>query len=72
MIHFARLDHSPRLQRTLDFLRQCGNRGATTMEIIRGANVCAINSIAAELRHNGYIVRCENQGKIFRYFLEGN
>jgi hypothetical protein len=48
----ARLDRSPRLQRVLSVLWQ--GDYLTTLDIIRRANVCAVNSIIAELRQGGY------------------
>lgn len=77
MIHAARLETSPRLRRVRDFLVSRGSLGATTMEIITKANVCAVNSIAAELRANGLRVRCEyereteTRSRVHRYWLEG-
>jgi hypothetical protein len=75
-IHFARLSASPRLQRLLAFLRERGEKGATTMEIITGASVVAVNSAVKELRMNGYRVECvmERGGKdaasnVYRYTL---
>ncbi|MEO1752040.1 hypothetical protein [Thiofaba sp. EF100] len=51
----AKLETSSRLQRVLALLRQGG--WYTTMEIVQGAKVCAVNSIIAELRANGVPVR---------------
>lgn len=56
MMHAAKIDESPRLQKVRDFLRRNGS--ATTLEIIQGCNVCAVNSIIAELRANGFSVSC--------------
>ena len=55
-IHAAQLSRSPRLQRVLAFLRERAGEGATTMEIIRQANVCAVNTIIQELRENGLLI----------------
>jgi len=51
MIHAASLDTSPRLQRVYSLLR----KGAeySTRDIIQRANVCAVNTIAAELKACG-------------------
>ena len=55
-MHAARLDRSPRLQRVYDLLSD--GREYSTRDIIRGAEVCAVNSCIAELRENGcYIER---------------
>lgn len=56
-MHAARIEDSPRLQKVLEYLRRHG--GATTLQIIQGCGVCAVNSIIAELRANGYTVNCQ-------------
>lgn len=56
-MHAARIEESPRLNRVLEYLRFHGP--STTMEIMLGCQVCAVNSIIAELRANGYIVTCQ-------------
>ena len=58
MMHFARIEKSKRLQRLLAFLREKGDAGCTTMEIIQGARVVGVNGAAKELRMNGYTVEC--------------
>lgn len=72
-MHAAKLADSPRLQRVLAFLRQRGKTGATTFEIINGANVVAVNSAVAELRVNGHEVNCSQErsgdARIYRYVL---
>jgi hypothetical protein len=55
-IHFARYEESERLQRLLEFLLD--SQQHTTLEIIQGAGICAVNSAACELRKNGFDVRC--------------
>ncbi len=76
MIHAARLETSPRLQRVRDFLVERGSMGATTLEIIRKADVCAVNTAVAELRACGLKIRCEyereteSRSRVFRYKLE--
>lgn len=47
----ANLKKSARLQRVDEFLSD--RRPHTTRDIIRGADVCAVNSCIAELRANG-------------------
>lgn len=73
-MHAARIEDSPRLQKVLEFLRH--KRAATTFEIIQGCNVCAVNSIIAELRANGYNVTCSavpKQRGVYRYeLIEGD
>ena len=65
--HPARLENSPRLQRVHDLLAD--GREYSTMEIVLLANVCAVNSIADELRHpvNDVDIRCRQEGKVFFY-----
>lgn len=67
-MHAARLGHSDRLQRVRALLSDGVPR--TTMEIIAQANVCAVNSIAAELRHNGVPVACQRTGDVWIYWIE--
>lgn len=69
-MHAARIEDSPRLQKVLEFLRRKG--GATTLEIIKGCEVCAVNSIIAELRANGFNIICSavpKQRGVYRYEL---
>lgn len=49
-INYASLEKSPRLQRLLDFLRDCKEH--TTLEIIQGANIAAVSASVTELRRN--------------------
>ena len=55
-MHAANVSTSPRLQRVLGFLSDGGEH--STLEIITGAQVCAVNSCVAELRDNGYDITC--------------
>lgn len=59
---------SPRLQRTLRVLR-AAKRPLSTMQIIAKARVCAVNSIAAELRFHGIPVICQRRGDVWFYRL---
>jgi len=74
-MHAGKIESSARLKRVLELLRGRGRQGATTHEIIQIAHVCAVNSIAAEIRANGFDVVCkfshrtEEGGSVFRYFL---
>lgn len=70
MMHAARIDGSARLQRVLGVLRT--GRALTTLDIIVEAGVCAVNSCVAELRANGYSIRCWRDGDVWRYRLEGD
>lgn len=69
-MHAARIEDSPRLQKVLEFLRRKGS--ATTLEIVRGCDVCAVNSIIAEIRANGFLINCnavKGQRGVYRYQL---
>ena len=57
-MHAARVDHSPRLQRVLDVLRD--GREHSTLDLVWRARVCAVNSIIAELRAQGYSISCRH------------
>ena len=59
-IRAAKLARSNRLQKVLNFLATRGAQGASTREIIRECDVCAVNSIIAELRANGYPISCSS------------
>lgn len=67
-MHNAKLSTSKRLQRVLSALQK-GPR--TTRQLIEEAHVCAVNSIIAELRANGYTIACKPLRKgVFLYELE--
>ena len=66
-MHYARLEHSPRLQRLLAVLRQGG--WYSTRDLVKQAEVMAINSAADELRANGFNVECERRGQYWYYRL---
>lgn len=66
-MHAARLEHSPRLQRTLAYLRD--GLWHTTRDIVHGAEVCAVNSCIDELRVGGFDIRCERRGQYWYYRL---
>lgn len=59
-MHAATLSNSPRLQRVADLLSD--GLEHTTLEIINAARVCAVNSIIAELRVNGFRIVCRRWG----------
>ena len=68
-MHAANIANSPRLQRTLAALRSAP-AGLTTREVVRAADVCAVNSIVKELRLNGCAIACTQEGRgRFRYTL---
>ena len=62
-IHAAKIDQSQRLQRVLWLLNDGHWHG--TREIMRCADVCAVNTVIAELRHNGIDIetRCVGRGR---------
>ena len=61
----AKLNKSDRLQRVLEFLRD--KRPHSTLEIVRKAKVCAVNSIIAELRANGIDISCQRRADRWYY-----
>jgi biotin operon repressor len=64
----ARIETSPRLQRVRDLLAD--GREYSTLDIVIGASVCAVNSCIAELRANGYAITCRRAGDIWFYRME--
>ena len=64
----ARLSKSLRLQRVFNVLLD--GQEHTTRDLIRKAHVCAVNSIAAELRANGIIINCERRADKWYYQLD--
>ena len=64
----ASIESSDRLNRVLDLLSQ-GDE-FTTLDIIKEANVCAVNSIISELRQNGFDIACQRRGEKWFYRLE--
>lgn len=66
-MHYARITASPRLQRVAALLAD--GRTYTTLDIVQGAGVCAVNSAIAELRWNGYSIDCKREGDVWTYRL---
>ena len=68
-MHFARIEESERLLRVHRLLSDGAWHG--TREIMLAADVCAVNSIIAELRANRYDIRtrCVGRGR-FEYQLQ--
>jgi hypothetical protein len=66
-MHAASIEKSERLGRVLDLLSQGGE--FSTLDIIKLANVCAVNSIVAELRQNGCDIDCQRKGEKWFYRL---
>lgn len=66
----AKLEKSERLQLVLSLLED--GRWHSTLDIVIGAGVCAVNSCVAELRANGLRIACRRVGRDrFEYRLEG-
>lgn len=61
-MHDARLHTSPRLLRTLKVLQEAQGE-MTTYELSRAADICAVNSVIAELRENGAEITCRQAVK---------
>ena len=55
-MHAARIASSSRLQRVHALLSDRAEH--STLDIVNGAQVCAVNSCIAELRENGYYIEC--------------
>lgn len=68
-MHSANIMNSDRLQRLHKVLRK--GKWFSTMEIIKKAGICAVNSAVAELRDNGFDVVCEQEGRVWYYRLVG-
>jgi hypothetical protein len=64
----ASIESSDRLNRVFNLLSHGGE--FTTLDIIKSANVCAVNSIIAELRQNGFDINCQRRGDKWFYKLE--
>lgn len=69
VIHAAKLDNSDRLQRVLKLLSD--GKEYTTRQIVRIADVCAVNTIISELRDNNIKIKCRCITKgIYGYKLQ--
>lgn len=64
----ASIDKSDRLARVYKLLSQGGE--FSTLDIIKQANVCAVNSIVAELRQNGFDIDCQRRSDKWFYRLK--
>lgn len=67
-MHSANVETSSRLQAVHNVLKD--GKSHSTLDLIRESGMCAINSIISELRRNGIGVKCERDGRIYRYSLE--
>jgi len=66
-MHAANIKKSDRLKRVASLLRD--RKEYTTMDIIKGAGVCAVNSIISELRANGWEIDCTRRMDVWYYKL---
>jgi hypothetical protein len=64
----ASIERSERLRRVLEVLSDGAEH--STYEIVQAAQVCAVNSIVAELRVNGCRIRCQRRQDRWYYTLE--
>lgn len=64
-MHNASIDRSPRLKRVDELLAD--GQEHTTLDIVRKAGVCAVNSCISELRANGRVIQCRRVGDIWYY-----
>ena len=60
---------SPREQKFYNYLDICKCYGATTFELQKALNNCAVGSTAGDLRKKGIKVISKQSGRIFRYWL---
>lgn len=67
-MHAASEKNSERLQRVMKVLKD--GEEHTTYEILHQAQVCAVNSIVAELRVNGHAITCQRRKDRFYYQLK--
>lgn len=67
-MHAASPERSERLQRALEVLSD--GREHTTRDLVRRAHICAVNSVVAELRQNGYRIVCRQRGRRWYYRME--
>lgn len=72
-MHAASVDRSARLQRVRDVLAD--GDWHSTRDIVVRADVCAVSSCIAELRHGGLVIHCRQGrgaegGRIWEYRME--
>ena len=60
-MHAAKLESSSRLQRGHELLAD--GREYTTLDIVVGARVLAVNAVIAELRENGAVIDCRQESR---------
>lgn len=67
-IHYAKLETSDRLRRVLSVLAD--GREDNTLDLMAYARVCAVSTAVAELRANGFDIRCQRRGDLWFYRME--
>ena len=66
-MHAADPKKSERMKRFLKVLKRGG--AYTTLQLQKQARVCAVNSIAAELRQRGKNIICTRKNGLYYYML---
>lgn len=61
----ASVDRSERLQRVVKFISD--GKEHSTLDVVNGAQVVAVNPAMAELRQQGYVIDCERRGDKWFY-----
>lgn len=65
-MNYAKLENSPRLQRTAKVLHR-HKRPLSTREIRTKARIEAVSSAISELRRNGLDIKCWRTGDVWYY-----
>jgi hypothetical protein len=68
-MNYANIEKSLRLQKVIKVLKD--KNWHSTMDIIKRAEVCAVNSIITELRLNGFDIKCKRDANKWLYQLQG-
>jgi hypothetical protein len=68
-MNYANIEKSLRLQKVITVLKD--KKWHSTMNIIKRADVCAVNSIITELRLNGFDIKCKREANKWLYQLQG-
>jgi hypothetical protein len=68
-MNYANIEKSLRLQKVITVLKD--KKWHSTMDIIKRAEVCAVNSIITELRLNGFDIQCKRDANKWLYQLQG-
>ena len=68
-MNYANIENSLRLQKVITVLKD--KKWHSTMDIIKRAEVCAVNSIITELRFNGLNIKCKRESNKWLYQLQG-